>query len=107
MNITGNNSLAKHLILALVTLVLTVAAAVDSHAAVSTHDLTDSHAAVNSHAQGTDSIATFRTWALTPPMGWNSWDCYYSSVNEALTMQNAKYIVDKGLNKYGWEYVVK
>ncbi len=88
MNITENKSLAKHLICALAAVVLTMAAATDSH------------------AQGTDSIATFRTWALTPPMGWNSWDCYYSSVNEALTMQNAKYIVDKGLNKYGWEYVV-
>ncbi len=61
---------------------------------------------VSSQTQETDSTATFRTWALTPPMGWNSWDCYYSSVNEELTMQNARYIVDHGLDKYGWEYVV-
>lgn len=53
-----------------------------------------------------DSIATFRTWALTPPMGWNSWDCYYSSVNEAQVMQNAQYLVDNDLVKYGWQYVV-
>lgn len=53
-----------------------------------------------------DVMATFRTWAMTPPMGWNSWDCYYSSVNEELTMQNAKYLVDNDLVKYGWEYVV-
>lgn len=32
-------------------------------------------------AQDADT-ATFRKWALTPPMGWNSWDCYYSSVTE-------------------------
>lgn len=50
--------------------------------------------------------ATFRTWAMTPPMGWNSWDCYYSSVNEEITMQNAQYIVDHDLLRYGWEYVV-
>lgn len=56
---------------------------------------------------GTNSaVAQFRDWAPTPPMGWNSWDCYYSSVNEELTMQNARYMVDKDLVKYGWEYVV-
>ena len=51
-------------------------------------------------------METFRTWALTPPMGWNSWDCYYSSVNEQITMQNARYLVEQDLVKYGWEYVV-
>ena len=24
----------------------------------------------------------FYNWALTPPMGWNSWDCYGPTVNE-------------------------
>lgn len=51
-------------------------------------------------------VATFRTWAMTPPMGWNSWDCYYSSVTEKEVMQNAQYLVDNDLVKYGWEYVV-
>ncbi|MBQ8938115.1 MAG: NPCBM/NEW2 domain-containing protein [Prevotella sp.] len=54
----------------------------------------------------TDEMATFRTWAMTPPMGWNSWDCYYSSVTEKEVMQNAQYLVDHDLVKYGWEYVV-
>ena len=53
-----------------------------------------------------DDIATFRTWAMTPPMGWNSWDCYYSSVTEKEVTQNAKYMADHDLAKYGWEYVV-
>ena len=56
-------------------------------------------------AQEADT-ATFRKWALTPPMGWNSWDCYYSSVTEKEVMQNAHYLVDNDLVKYGWEYVV-
>ncbi len=56
-------------------------------------------------AQETDT-ATFRKWALTPPMGWNSWDCYYSSVTEKEVMQNAHYLVDHDLTKYGWQYVV-
>lgn len=49
--------------------------------------------------------AGFRRWAMTPPMGWNSWDCYYSSVTEDLVVQNAEYVRDS-LLRYGWEYVV-
>ena len=56
------------------------------------------------HAQ--DDMATFRTWAMTPPMGWNSWDCYYSSVTEKEVLQNAQYLVDNDLVRHGWEYVV-
>ena len=58
------------------------------------------------HAQNNEETATFRTWAMTPPMGWNSWDCYYSSVTEKEVLQNAQYLVDNDLVKYGWEYVV-
>ncbi len=59
------------------------------------------------HTMGQEAdTATFRKWALTPPMGWNSWDCYYSSVTEKEVMQNAHYLVDNNLPKYGWEYVV-
>ena len=54
----------------------------------------------------TEDMATFRTWAQTPPMGWNSWDCYYSSVTEKEVLQNAQYLVDHDLVKHGWEYVV-
>lgn len=60
---------------------------------------------LTANAQDED-IATFRTWAMTPPMGWNSWDCYYSSANEKIVMDNAKYIADNNLDDYGWEYVV-
>ncbi len=57
-------------------------------------------------AAAQDDIATFRTWAMTPPMGWNSWDCYFSSVTEKEVMQNAQYLVDNDLVRHGWEYVV-
>lgn len=56
--------------------------------------------------QAQEDMAAFRTWAPTPPMGWNSWDCYYSSVTEQEVMQNAQYLVDNDLVKHGWEYVV-
>jgi alpha-galactosidase len=47
----------------------------------------------------------FQMWAPTPPMGWNSWDCYGPTVVEAEVMANADYMA-KNLKKYGWEYIV-
>ena len=47
----------------------------------------------------------FKTWALTPPLGWNSWDCYGPTVEEHEIKANADYMA-KNLKKYGWEYVV-
>jgi len=44
-------------------------------------------------------------FALTPPMGWNSWDCYGASVCEKEVRANAEYMA-KNLKQYGWEYVV-
>lgn len=43
--------------------------------------------------------------ALTPPMGWNSWDCYGPAVNEEQLLGNAEYM-KQHLKDYGWEYVV-
>ncbi len=43
--------------------------------------------------------------AKTPPMGWNSWDCYGASVTEEEVRRNAEYMA-KNLKKYGWEYIV-
>ncbi|WP_338786837.1 glycoside hydrolase family 27 protein [Metabacillus sp. FJAT-53654] len=44
-------------------------------------------------------------YALTPPMGWNSWDCYGATVREDEVKGNADYMATN-LKKYGWEYVV-
>ena len=43
--------------------------------------------------------------APRPPMGWNSWDCYGASVNEAQLLGNAAYLA-RHLKPFGWEYVV-
>ncbi|RZL47283.1 MAG: glycoside hydrolase family 27 protein [Pedobacter sp.] len=48
---------------------------------------------------------SFKTWAQTPPMGWNSWDCYGSTVTEAEVKANADYMA-KNLKKLGWQYIV-
>lgn len=47
----------------------------------------------------------FRQWALPPPKGWNSWDCYYCTVNERITLANAR-SQQRKLLPYGYEYVV-
>lgn len=47
----------------------------------------------------------FKQWAQTPPMGWNSWDCYGPTVTEDEVKANADYMAEH-LAKYGWEYVV-
>ncbi|MCH5347851.1 MAG: glycoside hydrolase family 27 protein [Oscillospiraceae bacterium] len=43
--------------------------------------------------------------AKTPPMGWNSWDCYGAAVTEDIVRANADYMA-KNLKKFGWEYIV-
>ena len=47
----------------------------------------------------------FWDWAPTPPMGWNSWDCYGTAVTEAQTKANADYMAEK-LARFGWQYIV-
>lgn len=47
----------------------------------------------------------FHQWAPTPPMGWNSWDCFGPTVVESEVKANADYMA-KNLKKSGWEYVV-
>lgn len=43
--------------------------------------------------------------ALTPPMGWNSYDSYGDSVTEAEVLANAEYVRDN-LLPYGWDTIV-
>jgi alpha-galactosidase len=43
--------------------------------------------------------------ASTPPMGWNSWDAYGTTVKESEVMANADVMASK-LHRYGWEYIV-
>lgn len=45
------------------------------------------------------------TFAVNPPMGWNSYDYYDTTVNEEQVRANADYMAQH-LKEYGWEYVV-
>lgn len=46
-----------------------------------------------------------RELAVTPPMGWNSWDCYGAGVTEEIVRKNAEYMA-KHLKQFGYEYIV-
>jgi alpha-galactosidase len=43
--------------------------------------------------------------ALTPQMGWNSWNHFACNVSEALIRQTADLLVSTGLSAVGYEYV--
>ena len=44
--------------------------------------------------------------ALTPPMGWNSWNEFGPRINEDLVKEIAQGMVDTGMQAAGYEYVV-
>ena len=44
-------------------------------------------------------------FAKTPPMGWNSWDCYGASVREDEVRAHADFMA-ANLKEFGWEYIV-
>lgn len=44
--------------------------------------------------------------ALTPPMGWNTWNTFHSNINEALIKETADIIVASGMRDAGYTYVV-
>lgn len=58
----------------------------------------------NAMSSPNDSLA-FRLWALTPPMGWDSWDCYGPTVTEKEVKANADFMANH-LKSYGWKYVI-
>jgi len=43
--------------------------------------------------------------ALTPPLGWNSYDCFGDNVVEAEVLANARYLAEK-MQPVGWDTVV-
>jgi hypothetical protein len=47
---------------------------------------------------------TFWSWAKTPPMGWNSWDCYGAGVWESNVIANADYMA-RQLKPHGWDII--
>jgi hypothetical protein len=54
---------------------------------------------------GLASLPAWAAVAQTPPMGWNSWDCYGTTVTEAEVKANADYMARR-LKSHGWQYIV-
>lgn len=52
-----------------------------------------------------DRMTIHNGLALTPPMGWNSWDCYGTTVREEEVKANADYMAAH-LARYGWDTIV-
>ena len=46
----------------------------------------------------------FHQWAETPPMGWNSWDAFGTTVTETQIKQQADFMAAK-LKAHGWQYI--
>ncbi len=43
--------------------------------------------------------------ALTPPMGWNSWNCWAGSVDSDKVLRSALAMFTSGLANHGWTYI--
>jgi len=48
----------------------------------------------------------FNDLALTPPMGWNSWNTFGTDINEKLVKDIADKFIELGLKDAGYEYLV-
>src|SRR5512136_2242571 len=44
--------------------------------------------------------------ALTPPMGWNSWNKFGCEINEQLVRETADAMVASGMRDAGYQYIV-
>jgi len=54
---------------------------------------------------GAEPAPAFLGWAERPPMGWNSWDCFATTVTEAQAKAQTDYMAEH-LARYGWQFVV-
>jgi alpha-galactosidase len=57
-------------------------------------------------ALSVQSFALDNGLALTPPMGWNSWNCFQGKINEDLIKSIADAMVESGMKDAGYQYVV-
>lgn len=47
----------------------------------------------------------YHSWAATPPMGWNSWDCFGTQITESQAKEQTDFMA-ANLKHHGWEYLV-
>ena len=63
--------------------------------------------ATNAHgiAQGAMTLKIGETFALTPPMGWNSWNCWGLDLSQEKVFSSALALINSGLADYGYSYI--
>ncbi|RYE04480.1 MAG: glycoside hydrolase family 27 protein, partial [Sphingobacteriaceae bacterium] len=64
--------------------------------------------AASAYSQGnnyTQDYTKYQNLALTPPMGWNSWNKFACNVDENLIKQVADAMVSSGMKAAGYEYI--
>ncbi|MET0374816.1 MAG: NPCBM/NEW2 domain-containing protein [Rhizorhabdus sp.] len=68
--------------------------------------------AVSGVARAGDPLASTGKWsantdghAATPPMGWNSWNAFFTDMDEEKVLASARKIVESGLAAKGYRYV--
>ena len=54
----------------------------------------------------TVSAQKFEGIALTPPMGWNTWNTFASNINETLIKETAEVMIATGMRDAGYVYIV-
>jgi alpha-galactosidase len=54
----------------------------------------------------TTNAQKFDSLALTPPMGWNSWNHFHCDVNEDVIKEIADAMVSSGMKEAGYQYIV-
>jgi alpha-galactosidase len=50
-----------------------------------------------------DASLAFHLWASTPPMGWNSWDSFATTITESQARENAQVMADR-LKPHGYQF---
>ena len=50
-------------------------------------------------------IVVGNTIALTPPLGWNSWNCFANAIDDKKVRSAADAMVRSGLADHGWTYI--
>src|ERR1700741_4485863 len=52
------------------------------------------------------SAQKFEGLALTPPMGWNSWNTFQANIDEKMVIEMADDMVKSGMKDAGYNYLV-
>ena len=53
----------------------------------------------------TQELGKYQGLAMTPPMGWNSWNTFGTNIDEKLVKKTADIMVSSGMAAAGYNYI--